>query len=514
MRTGEIAPSSALTFPVWSRCEGSPRPIDGCHQEQHLLPHRAPAACVNGQRLCHRQSGQRLCHPRSSWTRETITLERRAQHARSVLNHVMAGEHDDRRGGRHTCGSRSARSAGCCRLPLGALPALVHGNPGGSRRTASTTRPAATLVELPATTLYRASTGPTSPTCSPSARGSSSRPGRCGGSSPRLGCHPSRTRRPRGHRTPSRADGPGGHAPPGRRQPPRLARGPGGPGSRSSPASTTRPGSSPAGRSARAEDAAGYLEMLRQTVERHGLPARALHRPPRHLLKESEPPADPRRAVRRPADAHPGRPGARAVGHPLDRRPQPPGEGSRRAPLGHPPGPLRVRAPPGSDRDARRGERALRLVRAAPQRRFAVGPAEPAPAWRPWPEGLPPEAVFCFDYPRRVARDATIGWDGGALGLPRRPGGRSWAGRAVTVQEHLDGSLWVSHGGLCLPLAPAPADPRELRARHRSRRVEDLPDIEVDLTPADPQPPAPPEPAARTPAHDHPWRRSFSPRRR
>ncbi len=146
--------------------------------------------------------------------------------------------------------------------------------------------------------------------------------------------------------------------------------------------------------------------------------------------------------------------------------------------------------------------------------RFAVPPADPGPAWRAWPEGLDAASVFCFHYPRRVARDATISWPDGPLSLPRRPDGRSWAGRSVVLQEHLDGSLWVSHGGLCLPLAPAPADPRELRARHLSRRVEDLPDIEVDLTPADPQPPAPPEPAARTPAHDHPWRRSFSPRRR
>jgi hypothetical protein len=62
-------------------------------------------------------------------------------------------------------------------------------------------------------------------------------------------------------------------------------------------------------------------------------------------------------------------------------------------------------------------------------RRFAVPAAEPGAAWRPWPDGPPPEAVFCFEYTRRVERDATIGWDGGALSLPRRTGGASWGRR-------------------------------------------------------------------------------------
>ena len=47
------------------------------------------------------------------------------------------------------------------------------------------------------------------------------------------------------------------------------------------------------------------------------------------------------------------------------------------------------------------------------------------PPGGPWPPGLPPEAVLCFEYPRRAARDATVGWDGGAS---RCPG--AWAGPA------------------------------------------------------------------------------------
>jgi len=141
-------------------------------------------------------------------------------------------------------------------------------------------------------------------------------------------------------------------------------------------------------------------------------------------------------------------------------------------------------------------------------RRFAVPASEPEPAWRPWPEGLDAESVFCFHYPRRVARDATVSWPGGPLALPRRPDGRSWAGRSVVLQERLDGSLWVSHEGLCLPLAAAPADARTLRARHLSRRAEGREDLDLGLL--SPLPAAEPKATRRAPwkpAPDHPWRR-------
>lgn len=147
--------------------------------------------------------------------------------------------------------------------------------------------------------------------------------------------------------------------------------------------------------------------------------------------------------------------------------------------------------------------------------RFAVSAADPAPAWRPWPEGLSSEAVFCFHYPRRVARDATISWPGGGLALPRREDGRSWAGRTVILQERLDGSLWVSHEGLCVPVGPAPADPGQLRARHLSRlAAAGPPNLDLGLL-APARPSAPPaERRASRPAADHPWRSRYSERGR
>lgn len=141
--------------------------------------------------------------------------------------------------------------------------------------------------------------------------------------------------------------------------------------------------------------------------------------------------------------------------------------------------------------------------------RFVVPAADPEPAWRPWPDGLSSDAVFCFHYPRRVARDATISWPGGDLALPRRSDGRSWAGRTVTLQERLDGSLWVSHDGRCVSVRPAPADAGQLRARRLTTPSDrDLPAELAGLIDADKSPaPAEPGEVVYRPRPDHPWRR-------
>ena len=140
--------------------------------------------------------------------------------------------------------------------------------------------------------------------------------------------------------------------------------------------------------------------------------------------------------------------------------------------------------------------------------RFAVSATDPTPAWRPWPDGLSSEAVFCFHYPRRVARDSTISWADGDLALPGRSDGRSWAGRSVILQERLDGSLWVHHEGICSPVRPAPADAGQLRA-HRFRSPSDrdpAADLAERLDPGWSPAPQPPRGVVRRPGPDHPWR--------
>ena len=144
--------------------------------------------------------------------------------------------------------------------------------------------------------------------------------------------------------------------------------------------------------------------------------------------------------------------------------------------------------------------------------RFAVPAADPQPAWRPWPDGLGSDAVFCFHYPRRVSRDSTVSWPGGDLALPRRADGRSWAGRSVILQERLDGSLWVSHDGLCVALAPAPADPGQLRARHLARKTIEAPPDRAILPAVRSMTPVPRP--GWTPGPDHPWRGRYAGRGR
>ena len=149
--------------------------------------------------------------------------------------------------------------------------------------------------------------------------------------------------------------------------------------------------------------------------------------------------------------------------------------------------------------------------------RFAIEAAEPERAWRAWPDGRSAESVFCFHYPRRVARDATVSWPGGGLALPRCPDGRSWAGASVTLQERLDGSLWVDHRGLCVPVTAAPPDAGQLRARKLSRLAQGRPDLDLDLAPNLGSPGAgvlPPVGRPHKPPPDHPWRRSYAPERR
>lgn len=130
--------------------------------------------------------------------------------------------------------------------------------------------------------------------------------------------------------------------------------------------------------------------------------------------------------------------------------------------------------------------------------RFAIEAADPALAWRPWTVERAIESVFCFQYPRRVANDATVSWLGRSLALPRPERG-SWSGKAVVLEERLDGSLWVRHDNLAVPISGAPDRPIVLRARQLSRASVGKPDYPAS-------PPGRPN-AVWKPAPDHPWRR-------
>lgn len=235
------------------------------------------------------------------------------------------------------------------------------------------------------------------------------------------------------------------------------------------------------------EDAAGYLEILRDIVIRHGLPA-AVYRD-RHGAFEtpSERAADGRDA---------GLPSQ--VGRALVEL------GIRSIAAHSPQAKGRIERLWGTFQDRLVAE--LRLAGSASReaanaflptflerhnRRFAVPALEPEPDWLPVPKNLRPERVFVLKYRRKVAKDHTLRLDGQVLSLPRAR--FAYSGKTVEVHLRLDGTLVAFDGRRQLALSTAPAEPRQLRAQHADRAAP-------SLTPAAAALPW-------TPPVDHPWRR-------
>ncbi len=119
--------------------------------------------------------------------------------------------------------------------------------------------------------------------------------------------------------------------------------------------------------------------------------------------------------------------------------------------------------------------------------RFAVPAADPGLAWRPLPAGRSADAIFCFRHARRLARDGTFTLAGRSLMAAGRT--ELHGPRSVTVQERLDGSLWLELDGGFRPVVPAPERAAVLRA---------APARAVSRASA---------PVRSLPPPNHPWRR-------
>lgn len=242
------------------------------------------------------------------------------------------------------------------------------------------------------------------------------------------------------------------------------------------------------------EDTAGYLEILRTTIRRHGLPA-ALYRDRSGIFEQPEgklPPAEVRLAdTRRPTQL--GRAlaelGVRSI---AATSPQAKGRIERLWGTFQDRLVTELRLAGADDRAS--AERVLARYLPHHNRRFAVEPTSPEPAWRSLPPEVDLDAVLSLRYGRVVANDHTVRIGGLVLDLPR-VGGRGYAGRRVEVSLRLDGRLVVSDGGRRLLVWRAPVDDGRLRSLESAR---------VDLQPADRAPASAPGYAPRS---DHPWRR-------
>lgn len=241
------------------------------------------------------------------------------------------------------------------------------------------------------------------------------------------------------------------------------------------------------------EDAAGYLEVIRQTVRRHGIPA-ALYRDRHTIFETSE-----RGRLTLEEEL-------------LDRR-TPTQLGRALAELGITS--IAARSPQAKGRierlwgtlqdrlvaelrlagvaDRETAERLLPTFMRRFNRAFTVSPTDPAPAWRPAPAAAELTRICCLKYRRTVANDHTVRAGATILQLPPRPGRRGYAGRVVELHQRLDGRLAVWDGERYLLITAAPPDAVQLRA----------------LTFARPALGAPAPSAANSirPMREHPWRR-------
>jgi transposase len=136
--------------------------------------------------------------------------------------------------------------------------------------------------------------------------------------------------------------------------------------------------------------------------------------------------------------------------------------------------------------------------------RFSIPPAEPGSAYRPWPDNLHPDHVFCFKHRRTVCNDNTISFDGKRLQIPPGPDRTSYAKARVDVWQRLDGCLAIAYlGDILVVYQPATLGPVRV-GKFTPAPVEPVP------PPLLPQPPAATKPKPRKPyipPPDHPWRR-------
>lgn len=235
------------------------------------------------------------------------------------------------------------------------------------------------------------------------------------------------------------------------------------------------------------EDAAGYLELLREVVTRYGLPA-AIYRD-RHAAFET-------RTERHTDGRDAGLPSqvGRAlvelgIGSIAARSPQAKGRIERLWGTFQDRLVAELRLAGISDRVVANAFLPGYVARF--NARFAVPSIDPQPDWLALPKSIRPEQVFVFKYRRKVAKDHTVRLAGQVLCLPRAR--YAYSGKTVEVHQRLDGSLVAFDGRRQLALTAAPAEPRQLRAQRANRVAPAL-----DPAPAD---------LPWLPAADHPWRR-------
>jgi hypothetical protein len=222
------------------------------------------------------------------------------------------------------------------------------------------------------------------------------------------------------------------------------------------------------------EDAAGYMELLRQVVQRRGIPA-AVYRD-RHMIFEVS-----KRVRSTLEEDFAGAAFPTQVGRLFAEL------GVESIPAYSPQAKGRVERSWRTQQDRLVTELRLAGIQTLEEAnaflpsyleryraRFALPPASQESAYVPMDPATDLDRFFCFKYQRAVGNDNTVHFFGRVIQIP--PGGQrvSYARATVEVHERLDGSVAVCHQGTALVLLPPPADQPTLRSRgsaHSSPKV-------------------------------------------
>jgi len=250
------------------------------------------------------------------------------------------------------------------------------------------------------------------------------------------------------------------------------------------------------------EDAAGYFLLLRQIVQRHGLPLalyadrHTIFQSPKQATLEQELAGErPRSQFGRLADE---------LGIQLIPAYSPQAKGRVERLFGTLQDRLLKALRRAGASSLEEANRVLRQFLPGYNRRFRKQPAQPEPAYLPWPDGLDPESVFCFKDRRRVNNDNTIAFDGHRLQIPPDRQRASYAGRRVETRQHMQGRLSVWYQGRRLssyaPAQPGPPQVGKFTPSHLPTSKPAAPGL----------PQAKPTKAKNRrpwkPPADHPWR--------
>lgn len=240
------------------------------------------------------------------------------------------------------------------------------------------------------------------------------------------------------------------------------------------------------------EDVAGYLEILRDTVRRHGVPVAVYHDRHTIFVAAARTPTLEEQLVDRRTPTQFGRALAElGVSSIAAWTPQAKGRIERAWGTLQDRLVTELRIAGATDREA--ANKVLRKSVQRFNRRFAVAPTDPVPGWRPLPVGTRLDAVCSLKYRRVVAPDHTVRVGATVLQLPPIRGQRGYAHRRVDVEIRLDGRVIVWDGTRELLVRQAPADPVQLRALAGAR-------IDLGRT-------APSVGSVHKPPRDHPWLR-------